>query len=125
MTRRDALFHKSRTALPFTQAELARLLGVHPVTVSKWARGVLTPDPRSVELVLTIATGWKWSGEWDRDEWRTRRAPGRPERARFPALAYWRSVRRAIAAGDRGFALFLALWPRYNAEDPPRPDPDG
>lgn len=123
MTRRERQFNKARAALPFTQAELAKLLGVHPVTVSKWARGVLSPSSESFALVLAIATGWQWSVDWRPGDWRVHRAPGRPDLAEVPQLAYWESVRRAIESGDRPFALFLALWPTYGTVDPPGPLP--
>jgi DNA-binding transcriptional regulator YiaG len=34
---------KLRNALGLSQAEFAQLFGVHPMTVSKWERGVLKP----------------------------------------------------------------------------------
>lgn len=34
-----------RESLGLSQAMLAQLLGVHPMTVSRWERGVLNPDP--------------------------------------------------------------------------------
>lgn len=35
----------TREALGLSQTELAALLGVHPMTVSRWERGVLKPTP--------------------------------------------------------------------------------
>ncbi len=34
-----------RNALGLSQVEFAQLFGVHPMTVSKWERGVLNPTP--------------------------------------------------------------------------------
>ena len=34
---------KLRNALGLSQAEFAQLFGVHPMTISKWERGVLKP----------------------------------------------------------------------------------
>lgn len=34
---------KLRDALGLSQAEFAQLFGVHPMTISKWERGVLKP----------------------------------------------------------------------------------
>lgn len=40
-----------RTGLGFTQVQLAQLLGVHPLTVSKWERGELSPSPHQQALL--------------------------------------------------------------------------
>lgn len=40
-----------RESLGLTQAQLAQLLGVHPLTVSKWERGVLSPNPHQAALL--------------------------------------------------------------------------
>ncbi len=45
-----------RTALNMTQGQLAQLLGVHSLTVSKWERGVLRPTPHQ-EALLRAAAG--------------------------------------------------------------------
>lgn len=37
-----------------TQARLARLLGVHPITVSKWERGVLAPGARQTAILAAL-----------------------------------------------------------------------
>lgn len=37
--------------LGLTQVQLAQLLGVHPLTVSKWERGLLTPTPHQQALL--------------------------------------------------------------------------
>ncbi len=34
-----------RRKLGLTQVQLAQLLGVHPLTVSKWERGLMSPPP--------------------------------------------------------------------------------
>jgi putative transcriptional regulator len=34
-----------RESLGLSQADFARLMGVHPMTVSKWERGVANPTP--------------------------------------------------------------------------------
>lgn len=44
-----------RTRLGLSQAQLAQLLGVHPLTVSKWERGKLTPTPHQNELLESFA----------------------------------------------------------------------
>ena len=44
-----------REGLGLTQAQLAQLLGVHPLTVSKWERGVLTPSSYQVDLIESFA----------------------------------------------------------------------
>lgn len=48
-----------RKTLGLTQPHLARLAGVHPMTVSKWERGVLRPNPpqRAVLRALEAAAG--------------------------------------------------------------------
>lgn len=40
-----------RNDLGLSQAKFAELLGVHPVTVSKWERGVLSPNSHKVALI--------------------------------------------------------------------------
>lgn len=40
-----------RAALGMTQEQLARLLGVHPLTVSKWERGLLVPSPHQTAML--------------------------------------------------------------------------
>ena len=48
-----------RSRLGLTQPRLARLAGVHPMTVSKWERGVLRPNPpqRAILRALEAAAG--------------------------------------------------------------------
>ena len=40
-----------RQSLGLTQVELARIVGVHPLTISKWERGVLEPTPWQAALL--------------------------------------------------------------------------
>jgi transcriptional regulator with XRE-family HTH domain len=40
-----------REALGFTQSELALLIGVHQITVSKWEREILTPTAHQVAIM--------------------------------------------------------------------------
>lgn len=40
-----------RRQLKLSQAELGQLVGAHPMTVSKWERGVLQPSPYQVALL--------------------------------------------------------------------------
>lgn len=44
-----------RGRLGLSQAQLAQLLGVHPLTVSKWERNLLTPTPHQVDLLNSFA----------------------------------------------------------------------
>jgi putative transcriptional regulator len=44
-----------RTRLGLSQAQLAQLLGVHPLTVSKWERGLLVPTSHHVELLQSFS----------------------------------------------------------------------
>jgi DNA-binding transcriptional regulator YiaG len=43
-----------RKALALTQARLAELTGVHPMTVSKWERGVLAPTPHALAILQAL-----------------------------------------------------------------------
>ena len=40
--------------LGLTQVQLAQLLGVHPFTVSKWERGILSPTPHQDALLQSF-----------------------------------------------------------------------
>lgn len=42
---------ETREALGLTQAQLAQLVGVHVLTVSKWEREVLTPSSHQIALL--------------------------------------------------------------------------
>jgi putative transcriptional regulator len=44
-----------RTALGLSQVQFAQLLGVHPLTVSKWERGLLAPTPHQGALLGSFA----------------------------------------------------------------------
>lgn len=44
-----------RTRLGLSQVQLAQLLGVHPLTVSKWERGLLGPTPHQAALLQSFA----------------------------------------------------------------------
>jgi putative transcriptional regulator len=45
-----------RTALDMTQGQLAQLLGVHSLTVSKWERGLLRPTPHQEALLRAASS---------------------------------------------------------------------
>lgn len=47
-----------REKLRLTQAQFGQLLGVHPMTVSKWERGVAQPTPYQLALIqqFTVAS---------------------------------------------------------------------
>ena len=40
-----------RAGLGLTQVQFAQLLGVHPLTVSKWERGLLAPTSHQIALL--------------------------------------------------------------------------
>jgi transcriptional regulator with XRE-family HTH domain len=44
-----------RTKLGLSQVQLAQLLGVHPLTVSKWERQVLEPTPHHTALLESFS----------------------------------------------------------------------
>lgn len=46
-----AEIQKLRERLGLSQVQLAQLLGVHPLTVSKWERGLLAPSPHQNALL--------------------------------------------------------------------------
>lgn len=41
-----------RNSLDLTQAQFGQLFGVHPMTISKWERGVLTPNVYQQSLMV-------------------------------------------------------------------------
>jgi len=51
--------YELRNKLGLSQAQLAQLLGVHPLTVSKWERGLLTPTPHQLQLLDSFAKARK------------------------------------------------------------------
>lgn len=46
-----------RDSLDVTQGELARMVGVHPMTVSKWERGTAQPSPYNVQQICMLHLG--------------------------------------------------------------------
>lgn len=46
----------SRKRLKLTQAEFSCLMGVHPITVSKWERGLAEPTPWQYLLATSFRT---------------------------------------------------------------------
>lgn len=46
--------HSIRNQLALSQVQLAQLLGVHPLTVSKWERDIATPSPHQVALLQSF-----------------------------------------------------------------------
>lgn len=59
-TERDAdtisvtVVRRSRAAASLTQCDFARLLGVHPITVSKWETGRAIPTPWQTEIARAV-----------------------------------------------------------------------
>jgi len=49
------LCRRGRAALGLTQTQLAAVLGVHALTVSKWERGALVLPPRQVGILRAAA----------------------------------------------------------------------
>jgi putative transcriptional regulator len=47
---------RTREAIGLTQVELAAILGVHAITISKWERGKLAPNPYPLALLEAFAT---------------------------------------------------------------------
>jgi len=45
---------ETRAELGLSQAEMARLMGVHVMTLSKWERGVRQPDKAAVRLMEVL-----------------------------------------------------------------------
>jgi transcriptional regulator with XRE-family HTH domain len=52
VTATDVLAVRDRLGL--SQTQLAQLLGVHPLTVSKWERGLLTPPPHQETMLRSF-----------------------------------------------------------------------
>ena len=48
----------TRHRLGLTQIEFAALLGVHPLTVSKWERGALEPSSYFEALIAVFDRAW-------------------------------------------------------------------
>ena len=43
-----------RDGIGLTQSQLGELLGVHPLTVSKWERGLLSPNKHQEQLLQSF-----------------------------------------------------------------------
>ena len=50
---------KIRKSVGLSQRQLAELLGVHPLTVSKWERGLLSPSPHQEDLLRSFGEAGK------------------------------------------------------------------
>lgn len=74
-----------RNRLGLSQSQLAELLGVHPLTVSKWERGVLRPSAHHEALLDSF------------------------EKARRANKAIGEEVRSALVAAGVVLALYLLL----------------
>ena len=48
--------YKLRRGLGLNQDKFGQLLGIHPMTVSKWERGVLTPKPYQLAMMEAFKT---------------------------------------------------------------------
>ncbi len=60
-----ARLRQARRERGFSQNSLAVALGLHPMTVSKWERGVVTPSLESfvdIEKVLKVRKEWLVAG---------------------------------------------------------------
>ena len=60
-----ARLRQARRERGFSQNSLAVALGLHPMTVSKWERGVVTPSLESfvdIEKVLKVRKEWLVGG---------------------------------------------------------------
>jgi putative transcriptional regulator len=57
-----------RTTLKLSQAEFGQLFGVHPMTVSKWERGVLRPSAYQFALMQQFERTAKAKVSADGDE---------------------------------------------------------
>lgn len=52
LTKRDIA--QIRGNLGLTQAQFAQLLGVHPITVSRWEHGALAPNTHQTNLIASF-----------------------------------------------------------------------
>lgn len=48
---------KARTQLGLTQGRLAAMLGVHPITLSRWERGLSLPPPYNHQQLAALEAG--------------------------------------------------------------------
>ncbi len=53
----SSLVKRTRKSLGIIQPELAILIGVHPLTVSKWERGLLEPNTYQQALLRALNAG--------------------------------------------------------------------
>jgi hypothetical protein len=87
-----------RERLELTQAELAYMLGVHAMTVSKWERGTAHPSPYNMQQLGLLALGAARMVESDRLAFRGLLALG----SGVGALAFVVMRGMAQASGDAG-----------------------
>lgn len=88
-----------RKQLGLTQAQLAQLLGVHALTVSKWERGVGSPTPHHAALLDSFAAA-------------TKKEPGIGE-----------TVAALLVGAGLGFALYQILKAAFEGGGPKPPKP--
>jgi putative transcriptional regulator len=74
-----------RARLGLAQGDLARLVGVHWLTVSKWERGKATPAPFQAALLAALAAAPAGSGPRLRELIAGEGVP----RALYEALRWW------------------------------------
>lgn len=55
MTTSERIKHLREKQLVLTQRELADILNVEPVTISRWERGVVEPKPRHLRALAKLA----------------------------------------------------------------------
>ncbi len=65
----------ARKAMGLSQPELAKLIDVHALTVSKWERGVLEPTNYQQALLHTLKVGFMKSPEFPLTEHLTIKGP--------------------------------------------------
>jgi hypothetical protein len=87
-----------REHLDLTQSELAYMLGVHAMTVSKWERGIAYPSPYNMQQLGLLALGASRMVESDRLAFRGLLAIG----SGVGALAFVVMRGMALASGDAG-----------------------
>jgi hypothetical protein len=87
-----------RHVLGLTQAELAYMLGVHAMTVSKWERGTAHPVPYNMQQLGLLALGASRMTESDRLTFRGLLALG----SGVGALAFVVMRGMTLASGDAG-----------------------
>ena len=87
-----------RERLELTQSELAYMLGVHAMTVSKWERGTAHPSPYNMQQLSLLALGASRMAESDRLAFRGLLTLG----SGVGALAFVVMRGMALASGDAG-----------------------